>query len=98
MSTRKFSKPHGEAMKGAFRSANNELNDVMGEVDRLAGVLEAGGLLGATGDEMADVLGNTLANKISLLAGKMDEMRGDVQRAREQYEEAERRARERFTY
>ncbi len=98
MSTRKFNKPLGEAMKGAFGTANGELADIASEVNALANSLAAGGLLGATGDEMYDTLSATLVSKINLLSDKMNEMRNDVQSAREQYEEAERRARERFMY
>ena len=98
MSTRKFNKDRGEDMKAAFNRANQGLDDIANEVAAIANRLAAGGLLGQTGDALTDVLGNTLVQKINLLSDKMKEMKSDVNQAKFEYEEAERRAQARFVY
>lgn len=93
---KQFNRTLGENMKSSFESAEDELRDIATSATQLANQLAAGALLGLTGDEFYNALATTLNTVVNDLADKMNELAGDVQDARDAYDEAERRARELF--
>lgn len=72
-----------EEMAQAFGSGAQVLESALAEVLNIASSLESGGLLGDTGDALAEASRVQLANVITRLKDKFEELRSDVLAAKD---------------
>jgi len=70
-----------ERMSSLFRAANEELQDLSGEVRRWVAELEGGVLIGEAGQAFASALREVLDPRLGTLSAKLEENAADVSAA-----------------
>lgn len=85
-----------EEMCQTFNQGVEQLQDTNQEVQSLASMMEDGALLGRGGDAFVDAIRGKLTPAISRLTEKFEELRDDVQAAKQYAEEADKRSKGMF--
>lgn len=78
-----------EEMCQSFNQGIEQLQDTNQEMQALAGMMEDGALLGSGGAAFVDAIRGKLTPAISRLTEKFEELRDDVQAAKQYAEEAD---------
>ena len=74
----KMNKPKMEAMSQAFRQSGQTIGEVSAEMQKVAGMLEEGALLGEGGNMLAEVVGSTLIQVLQKIQDKFEELDKDI--------------------
>ena len=85
-----------EEMCQTFNQGIEQLQDTNQEVQSLASMMEDGALLGRGGVAFVDAIRGKLTPAISRLTEKFEELRDDVQAAKQYAEEADKRSKGMF--
>ncbi len=67
-----------ERMQKAFHQAHQQLEQSMREMDKLAGMMEQGALLGTAGDAFRDAIKSKLLKRMKIIKEKMQELEKDI--------------------
>jgi uncharacterized protein YukE len=70
-----------EKMKTAFKQAGSQLDQTMGEMKKLAKMMQDGALQGDGGSAFVDAISRRLMKRMKALHEKMVQMQGDIQDA-----------------
>ncbi|MEZ4726294.1 MAG: WXG100 family type VII secretion target [Caldilineaceae bacterium] len=85
-----------EEMIQTFRKGQQQLQQTMQEMQGLANTLEGGALLGRGGDAFKDAIKSKLCKSIANLDAKFKELEGDVKKAVQYMQEADRESQGKF--
>jgi uncharacterized protein YukE len=85
-----------EEMIHTFKNGKDQLEKTMHEMQNVAGQLEGGALLGQGGDNFKDAIRGKLCPAINKLSAKFEELMGDVHKAIEYMQEADRTSKSKF--
>lgn len=85
-----------EDMIQTFGKGKEQLQKTMHEMQAVASQLEDGALLGQGGDAFKDAIRGKLCPAISKLSDKFEELMGDVHKAIEYMQEADRTSKSKF--
>jgi uncharacterized protein YukE len=94
MSEIKMDYPMMAEMKQMCQRGAEELDDTLHEVQKIAEMLESGGLIGQGGDELSAALRGVLSKKVTTLRDKFEEIGRDVQHAVDAMKESDNKANE----
>lgn len=83
-------------MAKTFQEGAEQLQDVMQEMTQLSTMLEEGALLGRGGVAFVDAIRNKLNPSISKLTEKFTELKGDVEGAIKDMQEADKASADKF--
>lgn len=83
-------------MAKTFQEGAEQLQDVMQEMTQLSNMLEEGALLGRGGVAFVDAIRNKLNPSISKLTEKFTELKGDVEGAIKDMQEADKASADKF--
>jgi uncharacterized protein YukE len=86
-----------EKMKTAFKQAGSQLDQTMGEMKKLAKMMQDGALQGDGGSAFADAVNRKLMKRMKALHEKMIQMQGDIQAAVDAKKEGVTTAKGRFS-
>lgn len=67
-----------ENMEKAFRAANQQVQESIQEMEKVAKSLEDGALLGMAGDAFKDAIRSKLEKRMKVIADKMGELERDI--------------------
>jgi uncharacterized protein YukE len=67
-----------EAMEKAFHQANQQVQESMGEMEKVAKSLEDGALLGSAGDAFKDAIRSKLEKRMKTIADQMATLEKDI--------------------
>ncbi len=67
-----------ENMEKAFRAANQQVQESIQEMEKVAKTLEDGALLGMAGDAFKDAIRSKLEKRMKVIADKMAELERDI--------------------
>ena len=67
-----------ENMAKAFHQSHDQLQETVGQMEKIAKMLEDGALLGVAGDALRDSVRSKLMKRLKILSAKMKEMEGDI--------------------
>lgn len=81
-----------EDMVKTFRQGVEQLQDTMQEMQSIANTLEEGALRGQGGEAFVDNIQGKLSHSLSKLTEKFEELAGDVQKAIEYMQEADKKS------
>lgn len=84
------------AMNTQFTAAQQQLQDTLQAVKKLAKDMEGGALQGQAGQTFVGALNGPLTKGLQKLSEKMNELAGDVEGARAFYEDGETKSQSRF--
>lgn len=70
-----------EKMAKTFQQANQQIEQSMREMEKIAKVFEDGALLGSAGDAFRDAIRSKLIKRMKLIGDKMKELEGDIKGA-----------------
>lgn len=81
-----------EEMKRVFADGGKSLEDLNSQVKQWATMVNDGVLLGDAGEALAEAFVTRLSPKIQMLAEKMKELEGDIAKAVDDFQAAEKKA------
>jgi uncharacterized protein YukE len=84
--------PEMDEMKRIFADGGRALEDLNSQVKQWATMVNDGALLGDAGEALAEAFTTRLSPKIQLLTEKMTELEGDITKAVDDFQAAEKKA------